>query len=93
MIEQMTAMGLYHPPRPYAMMPEEVAVFDLYKNGEHYIEIAKTVKEKLNHLKTNLFVSKELSEIVEENLNNAIAELQDLKLDVEKIKFYYNGLE
>jgi len=50
-------------------------------------------KEKLHHLQANLFVSKGLSSIVEENINNAIQELQDMKLDVEKIKFYYDGRE
>ncbi|MBS1573339.1 MAG: AAA family ATPase [Bacteroidetes bacterium] len=62
-------------------LEKQISIIDKHKN------------EKLNHLKTNLFVSKKLSEIVEENLNNAISELQDLKLDVEKIKFYYDGLE
>lgn len=55
--------------------------------------IGKHREEKLGHLQTNIFVAKELSTIVEENLHNAIHQLQDLKLETEKIKSYYDGLE
>jgi len=55
--------------------------------------IEKHRAEKLDHLQTNSFVAKELSTIVEENLHNAVHQLQDLKLDVEKIKSFYDELE
>jgi MoxR-like ATPase len=50
-------------------------------------------KEKLHHLRTNLFVPIQFSVIVEENINNTIQDLQQMKLNVEKIKFYYDRLE
>ena len=49
--------------------------------------------EKLEHLQTNVFVDKDLSTIVEENLHNTVHQLQDLKLEAEKIKSNYDGLE
>lgn len=55
--------------------------------------IEKHRNEKLEHLQTNLFVDKGLSTIVEENLHNSVHQLQDLKLEAEKIKSHYDGLE
>lgn len=55
--------------------------------------INKHREEKLEHLQTNLFVDKLLSSIVEENLHNSVQELQNLRIDVEKIKSFYDGLE
>lgn len=55
--------------------------------------IEKHRNEKLDHLQTNAFVDKGLSTIVEENLHNTVHQLQDLKLEVEKIKSQYDGLE
>ena len=55
--------------------------------------IEKHRNEKLEHLQTNLFVDKGLSTIVEENLHNSVHQLQDLKLEAEKVKAYYDGLE
>jgi hypothetical protein len=55
--------------------------------------IEKHREEKLNHLQNNLFVEKGLSTIAEENLHNAVHQLQDLKLEVEKIKSFYDGLK
>lgn len=55
--------------------------------------IEKHRAEKLEHLQTNLFVDKGHSTIVEENLHNTVHQLQDLKLEAEKIKSYYDGLE
>jgi len=57
------------------------------------LTIEKHRTEKLKHLQTNIFVDKLHSTIVEENLHNSVHQLQDLKLDVEKIKSYYDGLE
>jgi len=48
---------------------------------------------KLDHLQTNAFVDKGHSTIVEENLHNTVHQLQDLKLEAEKIKSHYDGLE
>ena len=48
---------------------------------------------KLSHLKSNLFVDKLLADIVEENFNNSKAELQHLKLDVQKIKEKYDTIQ
>jgi hypothetical protein len=50
-------------------------------------------KEKLEHLQNNLFIDRLHSNIVEENLHDTVHQLQDLKLEVEKIKAYYDGLE
>ncbi|MBP7283881.1 MAG: AAA family ATPase [Leptospiraceae bacterium] len=55
--------------------------------------IEKHRSEKLENLQTNLFVNKLLSNVVEENLHNSVHKLQDLKLEVEKIKADYDGLE
>jgi len=55
--------------------------------------IEKHREEKLHQLQTNIFVAKELSTIVEENLHNSVHQLQDLKLEAEKIKSFYDGLE
>lgn len=55
--------------------------------------IEKHRAEKLDHLQTNVFVDKEHSTIVEENLHNTVHQLQDLKLEAEKIKSHYDGLE
>lgn len=50
-------------------------------------------KDKLDHLQTNAFVDKGYSTIVEENLHNSVQELQNLRLDAEKIKAYYDELK
>lgn len=50
-------------------------------------------KNQLNFLHTNLFVHKDLSKNVEGNITNAINELQQLKLEVEKIKHYYETIK
>lgn len=69
-------------------------VKEMIKDIQSQIEvIEKHREEKLNHLQTNTFVAKELSTIVEENLHDAVHQLQDLQLDVEKIKSHYDGLE
>lgn len=69
-------------------------VEELIKEIQSQISIiGKHREEKLNHLQTNTFVAKELSTIVEENLHNAVHQLQDLQLEVEKIKSHYDGLE
>ncbi|MDX9694316.1 MAG: AAA family ATPase [Bacteroidales bacterium] len=69
-------------------------VNDLIKEIQEQIAIIeKHRKKKLNHLQTNIFVSKDLSTIVEENLFNSVHQLQDLKIEVEKIKSFYDGLE
>jgi MoxR-like ATPase len=49
--------------------------------------------EKLSNLQSNIFVDSIYSNIVEENLHKSIHKLQDLKLEVEKIKAEYDGLE
>lgn len=64
--------------------------------NESLVQVATIEKhrtEKLDHLQNNLFVDKGLSTIVEENLHNSIHQLQDLKIEAEKIKSYYDGLE
>lgn len=61
--------------------------------GKQIKVIEKHRAEKLEHLQTNAFVDKELSTIVEENLHNTVHQLQDLKLEAEKIKSNYEGLE
>lgn len=55
--------------------------------------IEKHRTEKLEHLQTNVFVDKGHATIVEENLHNSVHQLQDLKLEAEKIKSHYDGLE
>lgn len=50
-------------------------------------------KVQLAHLKTNLFVERGLANIVETNLNNIIQELGVMKLEVEKIKNYYDSIK
>lgn len=50
-------------------------------------------KGQLAHLRTNLFVESHLAEIVESNLNTIIQDLEAMKLDVEKIKDYYDGIK
>lgn len=50
-------------------------------------------KNNLEHLHTNLFVDEFHSTIVEENLHNSVHQLQDLKLEVEKIKTTYDELK
>lgn len=49
--------------------------------------------EQLAHLRTNLFVESHFAEIVETNLNTIIQELGVMKLEVEKIKNYYDNLK
>lgn len=48
---------------------------------------------QLAHLKTNLFVESGLADIVETNLNNIIQELSVMKIEVEKIKSYYDSIK
>lgn len=55
--------------------------------------IQKHREEKLQHLQTNLMVNSDFSHIVEENLHASVQQLQNLQLDVEKVKAYYDGLE
>jgi MoxR-like ATPase len=55
--------------------------------------IDKHRKEKLEHLQTNIFVDRIYSTIVEENLHNAIQELQNQRLEAEKIKATYDELQ
>jgi hypothetical protein len=50
-------------------------------------------KNNLEHLQTNLFVDQIHSTVVEENLHNSVHQLQDLKLEAEKIKSYYDELK
>lgn len=50
-------------------------------------------KEQLAHLRTNLFVESHFAEIVETNLNTIIQELGIMKLEVEKIKNYYDSIK
>ncbi|MBS0646986.1 MAG: AAA family ATPase [Verrucomicrobia bacterium] len=72
----------------------DTEIEDLIKEIQSQVTIiGKHREEKLGHLQTNIFVAKELSTIVEENLHNAVHQLQDLKLETEKIKSYYDGLE
>ncbi len=69
-------------------------VLEIKNDIEKQIQIInKHREEKLEHLQTNLFVDKLLSSIVEENLHNSVQELQNLRIDVEKIKSFYDGLE
>jgi len=69
-------------------------VSDIKTEIENQIQtINKHREEKLEHLQTNLFVDKLLSNVVEENLHNAVQELQNLRIEVEKIKAFYDGLE
>jgi len=59
-------------------------------------EISKAenyLNTQLKSLQTNLFVDKRLSQYVEGNITNAINELQQLKLEVEKIKHYYETIK
>ena len=59
-------------------------------------EISKTEnyrKTQLNHLQTNLFVNKQLSQFVEGNIVQAINDLENLKLQVEKIKYSYETIK
>jgi len=60
---------------------KQISVIDKHRN------------EKLEHLQNNLFVDKLHSTIVEENLHNTIQELQDLRLEVEKVKSFYDELK
>lgn len=69
-------------------------VLEIKNEIEKQIQIInKHREEKLEHLQTNLFVDKLLSSIVEENLHNSVQELQNLRIEVEKIKSFYDGLE
>lgn len=69
-------------------------VLEIKNEIEKQIQIInKHREEKLEHLQTNLFVDKLLSNIVEENLHNSVQELQNLRIEVEKIKSFYDGLE
>ena len=69
-------------------------VEELVKEIQNQVAVInKHRAEKLNDLQTNIFVAKELSTIVEENLHNSIHQLQDLKLEAEKIKSFYDGLD
>ncbi|MCK9206980.1 MAG: AAA family ATPase [Salinivirgaceae bacterium] len=69
-------------------------VSDIKNEIEKQIQtINKHREEKLDHLRTNLFVDKLLSSIVEENIHNSVQELQNLRIEVEKIKSFYDGLE
>jgi MoxR-like ATPase len=69
-------------------------VLEIKNDIEKQIQIInKHREEKLEHLQTNLFVDKLLSSIVEENLHNSVQELQNLRIEVEKIKSFYDGLE
>lgn len=72
----------------------DIEVADLIKEILSQVAvIEKHREEKLNDLQTNCFVDKGLSTIVEENLHNSVHQLQDLKLEAEKIKSHYDGLE
>lgn len=55
--------------------------------------INKHREEKYEHLQTNTFVDKIHSTIVEENLHNSVQELQNLRIEAEKIKEFYDGLK
>jgi len=69
-------------------------VGDITKETERQISVIENHrKEKLEHLQNNLFVDKLHSTIVEENLHNSVQELQDLRLEVEKIKSYFDELQ
>lgn len=56
-------------------------------------QVGNHKKLQLAHLKTNLFVESHLAEIVETNLNGIVKELEVMKIDVEKIKNYYDNIK
>lgn len=71
-----------------------IEITDLIKDILAQVDvIEKHRAEKLEHLQTNVFVEKEHSTIVEENLHNTIHRLQDLKIESEKIKSTYDELK
>lgn len=69
-------------------------VENLVKQIQSEINSVEAYREK-NHagLKTNLFVNNILSDLVEHNLHATTQELQELQLEVEKIKDYYDTIE
>lgn len=60
---------------------------------EQIYKVENHKKSQLAHLRTNLFAENHLAEIVESNLNNIIQDLEGMKLEVEKIKDYYDGIK
>lgn len=70
---------------------------DVIGLGEEIQRQIKTIQkhreEKLKHLQTNLMVNSDFSHIVEENLHTSVQQLQNLQLEVEKVKAHYDGLE
>lgn len=70
----------------------QINTFNEYIHNE--IEKVESYKRsQLAHLRTNLFVESHLAEIVESNLNTIIQDLEAMKLEVEKIKDYYDGIK
>jgi MoxR-like ATPase len=60
------------------------------------VQIDKVENHKegqLAHLRTNIFVESSLAEIVETNLNNIVKDLEGMKIEVEKIKSYYDNIK
>jgi MoxR-like ATPase len=49
--------------------------------------------DALKHLRGNLFVSPDLAEIVEANMNEAVGVLRAETLKIEKLKYYYDNLD
>lgn len=71
---------------------EQVQKFnDIIQKQINQVENHKKVQ--LAHLKTNLFVESHLAEIVETNLNGIIRDLSVMKVEVEKIKNYYDNIK
>jgi MoxR-like ATPase len=84
---------LYKPPTPLLKKAWDNQVKELVNIIQEKINMVNKHKNnQLAHLRTNLFVESYLADIVETNLNSIIKELGIMKLDVEKIKNYYDNI-
>lgn len=85
---------LYKSPTPLIKKIWDNQVKELTNIIQEKINLVETHKSnQLAHLRTNLFVASYLADIVETNLNNIIKELGVMKLEVEKIKNYYDNIK
>jgi len=57
------------------------------------IEIEKYRQKDLAHLRTNLFVSPELANVVESHINSTIKDIEKIELTIREIQNYYKNLK